>query len=156
MIKRAPAAVRAVAPLERRLAWALTTDGTPVVATHLALHAGSVTLPWTSVEKAVWAVPVLTVRELAEVDGAGASHRFTLVDGHRLAETVRASVTSSVAWSDIRRLVPAGRVRVVGRRVPGQDSLLWQVVWLDGTDPADELLRAQAESAVAALRGSLG
>jgi len=40
--------------------------------------------------------------------------------------------------------------------VPGVDALLWQVVWLEGTDPADPALRAQADAHVAALRGSLG
>jgi hypothetical protein len=61
-----------------------------------------------------------------------------------------------VAWSDVRRLHPRGKVRIVGRRVPGRDDLLWQTVWLDGTDPTDPALRAQAEELVASLRATLG
>lgn len=153
---RTPDAVRTIAPLERRLAWALTSDGTPLVATPTALYVGTEPLPWTQIEKVRYAPPVLAVREVAEVEGAGAEHRFELTEDHRLAETVRTAVTTSVAWSDVRRLQPSGRVRVVGRRVPGVDSLLWQVVWLEGADPRDPALRAQADAAVAALQGSIG
>lgn len=154
--RKLPDAVRAVVLEERRLAWGLTDAGTPVLATPTSLLAGSLLLPWTQVAKVAWAPPVLTVREVAEVEDAGPVHRFVLAEDDGLAEVVRAQVTSSVAWSDVRRLQPAGKVRVVGRRVPGVDALLWQLVWLEGTDPADPRLREQADALVAALRGTLG
>ncbi len=154
--RQVPEDVRALAPLERRLAWALTDDGIPLVATPTSLYAGELVLPWTQVAKVAWQPPVLTVREVAPVEDTGSLHRFELAEQDRLAEVVRTQVTSSVAWSDVRRLEPAGKVRVVGRRVPGEDALLWQVVWLDGTDPADPRLAAQAQALVAALRGTLG
>ena len=154
--RQVPESVRALRLDERRLAWGVTDQGTAVVATPTSLLAGSVVLPWTSIAKASWDQPVLTVTEVAEVDGAGAAHRFALVQEDRLAEVVRAQVTGSVAWSDVRRLSPSGKVRVVARRVPGQDALLWQTVWVEGTDPHDPVLRAQAEQLVADLRGSLG
>jgi len=151
-----PEAVRSLRLDERRLAWGVTDSGTAVVATPTSLVAGSGVLPWTAIARASWDQPVLTVREVAEVEGAGTEHRFALVEDDRLAEVVRAQVTSSVAWSDVRRLGSGGKVRVVARRVPGQDALLWQTVWLEGTDPSDPLLREQAEALVAALRGTLG
>lgn len=154
--KQVPAAVRALAPTERRLAWALADDGTPLVATPTSLYAGELVLRWTDVARVSWQPPALTVREVASVDDAGVAHRFVLAEDAGLAETVRAQVTSSVAWTDVRRLEPSGKVRIVGRRVPGVDALLWQVVWLDGTDPGDPALAAQAEELVAGLRGSLG
>ena len=153
---RVPEAVRALAPTERHLGWALAEDGTPLVATPISLYAGELVLPWTQVAKVSWRPPMLAVREVAAVEDAGVEHRFALADDERLAEVVRTQVTSSVAWSDVRRLQPTGKVRLVGRRVPGTDALLWQVVWLEGTDPADPALRAQADAHVAALRGSLG
>ena len=153
---RVPAPVRAVAPTERRLAWGLTEDDVPLVATPTALYVGDTALAWADVETAGWAPPVLTVREVAEVSGAGRAHRFVVATDSRLVETVRACVTSSVAWSDVRRLQPDGKVRVVGRRTPGRDALTWQVVFLEGTDPSDPLLRMQADQAVAELRASLG
>jgi len=154
--RQVPDAVRAVALDERRLGWGVATDGAVVVATPSALHVGEQVLPWTQVAKAAWAPPVLTVLEVADVEDEGTVHRFELAEEDRLAEVVRARVTSSVAWSDVRRLQPDGKVRVVGRRVPGVDALLWQVVWLDGTDRTDPHLRAQADALVAALRGTLG
>jgi hypothetical protein len=154
--QQVPDPVRALRLDERRLAWGVTDSGTAVVATPTALLAGDLVLPWNQVAKASWDQPVLTVSEVAEVEGTGTAHRFALVEDDRLAEVVRAQVTSSVAWSDVRRLEPRGKVRVVARRVPGQDALLWQTVWLEGTDPSDPLLRAQAEELVAALRGTIG
>jgi hypothetical protein len=156
LFRTPPEAVRAVRVDARRLAWGVTTDGTAVVATATTLHVGDDRLPWVQVEKAVWAPPVLTVTEVAEVEGTGPRRVLHLDVEHRLAEVVRAQVTSSVGWTDRRRLVPDGVVRVVGRRVPGQDALLWQVVWLEGTDPTDPQLRAQADRVVAELRGTLG
>jgi hypothetical protein len=153
---KVPDAVRALAPDERRLAWGLAADGTPLVATPTALYAGSLRLPWTSVEKVVWRPPVLTVSEVADVEGSGPAHTWELAQDSRLAETVRAQVTSSVAWSDRRALQPRGHVRLVGRRVPGEDRLLWQTVWEPGTDPSDPALRAQAEAQLVGLRKTIG
>jgi hypothetical protein len=141
---------------ERRLAWGLTEDGTALVATPSSLYAGDQAIPWTRIAKAAWAPPVLTVTEVADIEDAGLARRFVLADDDGLAEVVRAQVTSSVAWTDVRRLEPRGKVRVVARRVPGRDALLWQLVWLDGTDPDDAALRAQADALVLALRGTIG
>jgi hypothetical protein len=149
-----PAAVRAVP--ERRLAWAVTDDGTALVAAPTSLYVGEQPLPWTSVERVSWQPPVLTVTEVAEVEGTGASHSWTVVEEARLAETVRERVTASIAWSDVRSLQPAGSVRLVGRRVPGQELLEWQTVWRAGTNPADPLLRAQVDAFLDGLRRSIG
>lgn len=153
---RAPEAVRSLALDERRLAWGIATGGLPLVATSSALHLGDLVVPWVQVEKATWRPPVLTVVEVAEVEGTGTRHVVEVTYHAHLAEVVRARVTASVGWSDVRRLQPRGSVRLVGRRVPGQDALLWQVVYLDGTDPGDPALRAQATKLVAALRATLG
>lgn len=151
-----PDAVRALKTDARRLAWGLTPDGTPLVATATGLHAGRIVLPWTQVEKVLWKPPLLTLVETAEVEGTGLQHTWELTEDARLAETVRARVTSSVGWSDRRALVPEGAVRLVGRRVTGQDLLQWQLVFEAGTDPHDPLLRAQAEAMVLDLRRTLG
>src|SRR3954454_22278229 len=64
---------------ERRVAWALTTDGEPVVATNVGLRLpGAPVLPWDHIERASFSRPVLTVLELAEVEGAGAAHQVSL------------------------------------------------------------------------------
>jgi hypothetical protein len=154
--RQVPDAVRAVSLEERRLAWALTETGAALVATPSVLHHEGGTLSWNDIAKVTWEPPLLAVREVAEVDDTGTLHRWAVQDGEELAQVVRARVTSSVAWTDVRRLPAGGKVRVVARRLPGRDALHWQLVWLDGTDPTDPVRRAQAEELVAALRGTLG
>jgi hypothetical protein len=151
-----PEAVRSLATSERRLAWAVAESGEPLVATPVALHVGDRALAWTQIARAEFQPPLLTVQEVDEVDGRGARHEIALAQDSGLAQIVRAQVSASVAWTDVRRLDPRGKVRLVARRQPGTDALLWQTVWLEGTDPQDPALRAQADSLVAALRGTLG
>ena len=156
-----PEVVKAV-PLEageRRVAWALTTTGEPVVATDRGLRLpGAPFLEWEQIERAVFGKPTLTVTELAEVAGTGPRHEVQLdLDGVTdLPEVVRARITASVAWSSHARLHPAGGVRVVGRRRRGQESFDWQLVFDADTDPHDPGLRAQAEQHLAAARRTVG
>jgi hypothetical protein len=154
--REVPEAVRALAPGERRLAWAVADSGEPLVATPAALHVGGRAMPWSEIARAEFQPPLLTVQEVDEVDGRGAQHEVALAQDSGLAQVVRAQVSASVAWTDVRRLDPRGKVRLVARRQPGTDALLWQTVWLEGTDPHDPALRAQADALVAALRGTLG
>lgn len=149
-----PEAVRAVP--DRRLAWAVTEQGVALVASPACLHVGDEQIPWAAVEKVGWADPTLRLTEMAEVEGAGRVHLWELAEDHHLARTVRERVTASVAWSDLRALQPDGKVRLVGRRVPGEELLTWQVVWQRGTDPADPFLRAQVEAHLDGLRKSIG
>lgn len=154
--RQLPDAVRDLQVDERRLGWGVTEGGLPLVAAPSALHLGDQVLPWVEVAHVGWEPPLLTLREVAEVDGAGRLHELVLAEDAGLAQVVRAQVTSSVAWSDVRRLQPRGKVRVVARRLPDRDALLWQTVWLDGTDPDDPALRAQADELVGSLRATLG
>lgn len=155
MSARPPAAVRALEVSERRLAWGLTDDGVPLVATASALYAGSDRFPWWQVERAHWQPPRLTVVETAPVEASGARRSWSLAQESHLAEMVHACVTSSVAWSDVRKL-GATSVRLVGRRVPDRDPLTWQVVWGSPEAAADPALAAQAERWVDELRRSIG
>ena len=154
-----PDVVRAVElePGERRLAWGVTTAGEPVVATHAGLRLpGAPRLAWADVERASWRRPLLVVVRVSPVDGAGPRWQLELAEEEGLADVVRSSVTSSIAWSNHVRLQPAGGVRVVGRRRPGQDLLDWQLVFDAGTDPDDPALRAQAEAVLLEARRTIG
>ena len=153
---KVPQAVKDLPTDGRRLAWGLTSDGTALVATPTSLYAGSMSLPWTDIERVSWVPSTLTVTEVSQIEGTGARHSWELAQDGRLAEAVRAQVTSSIGWSDRRSLHPAGHVRVVGRRVPGADALLWQLAFAPGTDADDPALRAQAEQIVAELRRTIG
>ncbi len=154
-----PDAVRLVRlpPGERRAAWAVTDAGAPVVATDGALLLPDGTrLAWEQVERATWAAPVLTLLQVAEVEGAGPRTALHLADPGDLPEIVRDRVTSSVAWSRHERLAPRSGVRLVGRRRAGEQLLAWQLVYDRGTDPSDPLVREQAERLLEATRRSVG
>jgi hypothetical protein len=146
-------------PGERRVAWALTPDGAPVLASSAGLHLPDGTkLSWDTIERAVWDKPTLRLIELTE--SAGSGRRFEVVldleQDTDLPEAVRARVSASVAWSSHVKLAPTGGVRIVGRRRPGLEVLDWQLVFDRGTDPKDPALRAQAEEHLAAARRTIG
>jgi hypothetical protein len=156
-----PDVVKAVqlGPGERRVAWALTPTGEPVVASTRALYLPDRTaLAWDEVERAHWDKPQLVVTELTEREGSGRVHRVDLDLAHDtdLPEVVRARVSASVAWSTHVKLQPAGGVRIVGRRREGLEVLDWQLVFDRDTDPGDPALRAQADEALAAARRTIG
>lgn len=157
--RRAPETVKAVAlePGERRVSWALTGAGDPVVATDAGLRIpGSGLLAWPDVEKAIWKRPVLEVVEVALVSGTGRRWRLDLADEGDLPEAVRSAVTASVAWQNHVQLGAAGGVRVVGRRRPGRELLDWQLVYDRGTDHEDPAVQAQAQALVADARRTIG
>lgn len=155
-LSRPPAAVRQLQTPERRLAWAVAANGTPLVVTAQALYAGPLRLPWLELERLSWEPPVLAVVESAEVEGQGLEHRWELEVPGALPAAARSCLTTSVAWSDRRAFDTGGAVRLVGRRVPGQDALLWQQVWAPGTDRYDPRLRALADRWTGQLRASIG
>lgn len=157
--RRPPEAVTSVAldPGERRLAWGLTTDGLPVVATDRGIRLpGSPRLDWPDVERAGWARPVLTVLRVADVTGTGERRSVQLEVEGELPDVVRTAVTDSVGWSSHYRLRPAGGVRVVGRRRPGQELLDWQLVFDAGTDLQDPDVHAQAQELLLGARRTIG
>ena len=156
-----PDAVKAVelGPGERRVAWATTPDGRPVVASSSALHLpDGTTLAWDAIERAHWEKPTLQLIELTEREGSGRRHEveLDLARDTDLPQEVRARISASVAWSSHVKLRPAGGVRIVGRRRVGLEVLDWQLVFDRGTDPQDPVLRAQAEEHLAAARRTIG
>jgi hypothetical protein len=149
---------------ERVVAWAVADGGGTVVATQLGLWLpapdGPQRIPWHLVDKAVWRAGTLTVTA-AEDTGGGVltelpPRTVRLAEPRDLPPTVRTRVERSIGYTQHHRLAPAGGVRVVGRRVPGQDGLSWQLVFDPGTDPNDPLLRVQAERLVAQARVETG
>jgi hypothetical protein len=140
-----PAALRpALEPDERVLAWAAPADDQALVATNLGLWLpGCDRLGWQDIHKAAWSgrelrvTPAETAQErdgyVVLVDGPVAS--YLLLDPGELPDQVRTRVTRSVAFTAHYPL-PVGGVRVVARRVSGQDGLSWAVRYDSGT-PVD-------------------
>lgn len=156
-----PPDARAALPLQRRerlLTAARLTDGTWVAATQRALLLPGRRVEWTTITHAEWSDDgaTMTVDELGTGGGDPVTSRLVLDEPGRLPEVVRERVTASIVAS--RHTAVRGRagVRVVARRVPGSDELVWQVVVDRGIDSADPGVLAASDAGVAELRRELG
>jgi hypothetical protein len=126
---------------ERVVAWAAIADDQALVATNhgLWLPDGK-RLGWHEIHKAAWSGRELriTPAEVAQVRGAyavlvdGPVVSFLLLEPGELPDQVRTRVTRSVGYTT-HHPMPAGGVRVVGRRVAGRNGLSWAVRYDSGT-----------------------
>jgi hypothetical protein len=147
-----------VAPGERLLAWAETTDGTLVGGTRDAFYAPG-RVPWEQVEAADWDRDTGVLR-LSEVGSWGESrpeHVYDVADPGRLVQLIRERVTASVVY---QRHVPLdGRrgLRVIARRAPGlAEAISWVFEYDEGVDPDDPVVRLAAGRALDEARGEVG
>jgi len=126
---------------ERILTWAAVGDSGALVATNRGLWLpDGKRLGWHEIHKAAWSGRELriTPAEVAQsrddytvlVDGPVVS--FLLLEPGDLPDQVRTRVTRSVAYTT-HHPMPTGGVRVVGRRVSGQNGLSWAVRYDAGT-----------------------
>ena len=143
---------------ERLLAVARLADGSWVAATPRALVLPGRRVDWSTVAHAEWSDErsQLRVDQLPTADGEAETHLLVLDEPGRLPEVVRDRVTSSIVASRHTSVEGKAGVRVVARRVPGEDELQWQVVVDAGLDPADPRVQAVSAAAVSALRDELG
>ncbi len=127
-----------------------------VVATNRALLLPSADgwrrVAWHAVTRAKWDDEAETLR-VEEYGATGPVRHVVALDapGH-IPATVRERVTASIAVSRHVPLVGRTGVRVVGRRVPGEPELRWQLVFDAGLDMEDAWLRARADEALAEVR----
>ncbi|MET0417838.1 MAG: hypothetical protein ABW022_17660 [Actinoplanes sp.] len=139
-----PAGLRpALGPDERVLAWAAVEDAALVATNHGLWQPGGTRLGWHEIHKAAWSGRELRVTpaEVAEVrpdyavlvDGPVVS--FLLLEPGELPDQVRTRVTRSGGYTSHHAL-PTGGVRVVGRRVAGEDGLSWAVRY-DSSTPVN-------------------
>jgi hypothetical protein len=155
-----PASLRPdLQPDERVVAWAAVGDDQALVATTRGLWLPDRTLlGWHDIHKAAWSGRELRVTpaETAEerdsyavlVDGPVVS--FLLLDPGELPDQVRTRVTRSVAFTAHYPL-PVGGVRVVGRRISGENGLSWAVRYDSGTPvDMDEVVHVTNELVTAA------
>jgi hypothetical protein len=156
-----PPDARDALPLHRRervLTAARLVDGTWVAATQDALLLPGRRLAWVDVVHADWADDgaTLTVDEIVTEGGDPVTSRLVLDEPGRLPEVLRERVTASIVAS--RHAAVRGRagVRVVARRAPGSDELVWQVVVDRGLDPDDPAVQAAGVATIAELRRDLG
>jgi hypothetical protein len=165
--KPPPEAVARLDQDERVVSWAPVPGGA-VVATQLGLWLPGVPdrLPWHLIDKATWRSDVLTL--IPAVDSGGGvlieqpPRSVRLEQPRDIPETVRVRVEKAIAFTRHHPLAEAEGadvrrgVRVVGRRVPGEDGISWQLVFDPGVDRDDPAVRAAASAYVNQARAELG
>ncbi|MCU1655409.1 MAG: hypothetical protein JWO57_65 [Pseudonocardiales bacterium] len=145
---------------ERVLSWADIATGGAVLATPLGLWwpdgDGPRLIAWQYIDKAVWRDGVLTVVEADVLDDLFLVDRPPLVAAlstpRDLPPTVRRRIEGNVVRSDLQP-VDGGAARLVARRVPGRDGVVW---WarLEGGARDTEQVRAQVGARLQELRAS--
>jgi hypothetical protein len=158
-----PAALRpALEGDERVVAWAPLADDKALVATTrgLWLPEGR-RLGWHEIHKAAWSGRELriTPAEVAEerdeytvrVDGPILT--YLLLEPRDLPDQIRTRVTRSVAYTSHHPLT-AGGVRVVGRRVSGQNGLSWEVRYDANTPVTLDAVVELTDELVSAAKGA--
>lgn len=150
-------------PDDRILTFATLTDGSTMVATRRGLwlpDREERLLPWHRVIKALWGSGALTLIEGIEAPGGvleeAPARSYRLAEPRRLPHTVRQRVEHSVGYSTHHELRPEGGVRIVGRRVAGQDGLTWYLVFDRGTDREDPQVAAQTAELLTRARAATG
>ena len=165
--KPPPEAVARLDPDERVVSWAPAPGGA-VVATPLGLWLPGVPdrLPWHLIDKVIWRSNTLTL--IPAVDSGGGvlveqpPRSVRLEQPRDIPQNVRARIEKAIAFTR-HHPVPGAEgagvrrgVRVVGRRVPGQDGVSWQLVFDPGVDRDDPAVRAAASAFVDQARAELG
>jgi len=165
--KPPPEAVARLDPDERVVSWAPAPGGA-VVATPLGLWLPGVPdrLPWHLIDKVIWRSNTLTL--IPAVDSGGGvlveqpPRSVRLEEPRDIPQNVRARIEKAIAFTRHHPLLGAEGggvrrgVRVVGRRVPGQDGVSWQLVFDPGVDRDDPAVRAAASAFVDQARAELG
>lgn len=151
MRRRAPEPVRELAGGDKPLAWTQVAQQWLVATTQFLVVPGRAQpLAWHDVVRAAWDDPVL---ELQAPEGP---YRFVLENPDKIPQVVNERVKASVLIQHHVPLVGERGVRLVARRPPGSDEIIWRVTFDVGLDPDDPGLRAAADAALAELRTSIG
>jgi hypothetical protein len=142
---------------ERVLAAARLSDGLWLVATDRGLVGTDLRQDWSSITHAQWYDEESSLA-VAWLDGTGIAHETTLRidEPGLLPETVHERVTATILLSRHVRVAGRSGVRVVARRQPGADELLWQVVPDPGVEAQDPQVRARIDAVVELMAVELG
>lgn len=168
--EQAPAVIVDAAGLDRRekvLAFAQDNEADSrqrwVLGTRLALYvvtpgAGSVRLPWESIQAADWDQDTETLH-LSEVGEFGAprdSYVFTMQAPVLLLQLIRERVTASVVLQ--RGYLVDGKVgfKVIGRRSPAGGPISWMHEYDAGIDPESPEVQQAAADALVRARADVG
>jgi hypothetical protein len=157
------AARRRLARSEHVVGWAEVTGeepAQPLVVTNLGIWwpdgADARRIGWERIDKAVWSDETLTVVEADVLDDVLLAERPPVSVRLSQPRSVPAAVRKRVESTVARRqeiVVQGWVVRIVARRVPGRDGLVWWARLPDGL--ADSAaVRAEVRAAIDRFRGA--
>lgn len=156
---RPPAEVAgALEPGDLLLTWAATDDGF-LVASRCGLRLPDARLlPWHRIDRAAWRDGVMQLTEAVEVEPGVMDPQppmtICVAEPRNLPPVVQTRVTQSVAHTSRHALPGGGAVRVVARRVVGQDGLEWSLRYESGADRFDDAVREPAEHLLSEIRAA--
>lgn len=142
---------------DRLLAWGELTGGGYAAATRLGLLYGEDgRLGWHEIDKVAWADGVMEIIPDTEVaDGVvepAPPVRLVFTEAGDMPLVVRDRVTRSIVVNTHHRFPGGGGVRVLARRVAGQDGLRWLLRYDRGTDRENPQFKAEADALLAEVR----
>ncbi|MFL6071798.1 MAG: hypothetical protein ACJ73S_00090 [Mycobacteriales bacterium] len=142
---------------DRLLAWGALDGGGYAAASRLGLLYGADgRLGWHEIDKVAWADGVMEIIPDIEVaDGVvepAPPVRLVFTEPGDMPLVVRDRVTRSIVVNTHHQFGGGGGVRVLARRVAGQDGLRWLLRYDRGTDREDPEVRARAEALLAEVR----
>src|SRR3954470_19284875 len=145
-------------PGERMLALADDGSGRLVVATETALHLQRTPpnysrLGWETIERASYQDGFLTI--FLTNEGASSALRIPLGEDTKLAIVVRDRATATVVVDRLVTLTDQLGVRVVGRRAPRADHVVWRVE-LDPGLPNTPEIHDAIDQALADIMAEVG
>lgn len=144
-------------PGERVLAVARARDGAWAVATDRALLGGGWRVEWSAATHAQWLDEESTLAVTAlEPSGETVLRSLVLDEPGLLPETVHERVMATILVSRHLRVDGRRGVRVVARRQPASDEVVWQLVADSGIDPDDPEVAARVAALLAELTVELG
>lgn len=159
LFSRWPAEVRRLAGGDKILTYGRDVSEAIVVATDrallLPLSYGQLRLTWDLVVRATWEPPIMELSVQGAPGKPVAPIRVVLTEPADLPQVIRERVSDSIVAEQHVPLDGEKGARVIARRTE-DDGVRLAVMFDQGLDPRDPVLRARADEAIAALRAQWG
>lgn len=141
---------------ERVVTYAETNTGELLVATQKALYFADERVPWDLVGRANWVEPNLDVVFQHVPGGPTSNVHFALTNSGELPTALRERVTASIVIQERVLLDGEKGALMIARKGVDDGEIRWSVVFDEGLDPNNPVLRQRADEMLALMRGQFG